>query len=123
MVEEETRDGRRIAELLASEIEGHERGPLGALSVANADRSVEASLDGERAYDVVRDGERVASVFVHEDRARIDVRENLTAAGDAAREAGLRVRPKAVEPPALVVFVETGAEVKRALPALRALAV
>ena len=91
MVEDELDDGKRIAQLLASEITGHERPPLGRLSVENADPDAEPSLDGTFAYEV-------------------------------ARDAGLRVRPKAVEPPRLLVFVESGAEVKRALPVLRALA-
>jgi hypothetical protein len=122
MVEDELDDGKRIAQLLASEITGHERPPLGRLSVENADPDAEPSLDGTFAYEVARDGAVVAEVYVHPDRARVEIRDALDAAGVAARDAGLRVRPKAVEPPRLLVFVESGAEVKRALPVLRALA-
>jgi hypothetical protein len=122
MVEDTLDDGKRIAQLLASEIEGHERPPLGSLSVENADRDAEPSLDGTLAYEIAADGETVAEVYIHDDRARVEVRTALDAAERAARDAGLRTRPKAVEPPRLLVFVESGAAVKRALPVLRALA-
>ncbi len=118
----DTLDGKRIAQLLASEIEGHDRPPLGRLSVENADRDAEPTLDGAFAYEVARDGTAVAQVYLHEDRARVEVGAALDAAERAARDAGLRVRPKAVEPPRLLVFVESGAEVKQVLPVFRAVA-
>jgi len=61
-------------------------------------------------------------VFVHSDRARIEFERGADTALDAAREAGLRVRPKAVDPPRTVIFVENGAEVKAALRVVRAVA-
>jgi hypothetical protein len=39
-----------------------------------------------------------------------------------AENEGLRVRPKAVEPPRTLVFLESGAEVKGALRVVRAVA-
>ena len=138
MVEDSVADGRRIAELLASEVDGRVDGVLDGLAVVNPDRSVEGTPDGERAYDVERAvegswedartrhapdesrGELLAEVYVHEDRARIEFREGRDAAAEAASERGLRVRPKAVEPPKTLVFVESGAEVKRAVDAVEA---
>ena len=138
MVEDSVADSRRIAELLASEVDGRVDGILDTLAVVNPDRSVEGSPDGERAYDIERAvdgswedartrhapnesrGELLAEVCVHEDRARIEFREGQDAAAEVAGERGLRVRPKAVEPPRTLVFVENGAEVKRAVDAVEA---
>lgn len=116
MVEERTTDGRRIAELLASELDGREDGALEAVSVANADRDVEPSTDGARAYDLVAGAEadRIARVFVHPDRLRLEFEHRRELAAETATELELRVRPKASKPPKTLVFVESGAAVKRA---------
>ncbi|MFA9424769.1 hypothetical protein [Natronorubrum sp. A-ect3] len=113
MVEERITDGRRIAELLASELDGREDGPLGSVQVTNADRDVEPTVDGARAYDVTLAGERIARVFVHDDRARLEFEAGQDVAAETAKELELRVRPKATEPPRTLVFVEHGAAVKR----------
>lgn len=129
MVEERITDGRRIAELLASEVTGRE-GDLAGLAVARADREVEPTPDGARAYDVVRSpeddgtdaadegGDTLASVFVQPDRARVEVRVAPERTLTAARGLDLRARPRATTPPAAVVFVESGAETKRAADVL-----
>ncbi|WP_232702572.1 hypothetical protein [Halobacterium wangiae] len=122
MVEKRETDGKRIAGLLSSEVTGHENEPYGRLAVTNADPGVEATADGAHAYDVELDGERLAEVFVQPDRARVELRGGLTAARETAAEGGLRARPVGGEPPRLVVFVESGAEVKRALDVLGAAA-
>jgi hypothetical protein len=113
MVEDRIADGRRIAELLSSELEGRD-GRLAAYSVTNAQRDVAPSADGSRAYDVERDGERVARVFVQPERVRIEVGTAPEATLSAAEDARLRVRPKSTDPPQTIVFVEDGAAVKRA---------
>ncbi|WP_049924702.1 hypothetical protein [Halopiger djelfimassiliensis] len=121
MVEDRITDGKRIAQLLASELDGREDGELDAVAVSNADRDVEPTADGARAYDVVltrrdeSDGRhRFARTFVHDDRARLEFEAGQEHAAAAADEAGLRVRPKATQPPRTLVFVESGAAVKRA---------
>jgi hypothetical protein len=123
MVEDRVADGRRVAQLLASEVRGRERGPLGRLSVADV-RDVEGSAHGEFAFGVdahVGSGDRrLADVYVHGDRARVEFREAPDVAADEARNAGLRTRPKAVHPPRTVVFVEDGVAAKRVLPVFRA---
>ena len=137
MVEERLTDGRRIAQFLASEATGHED-DLRSLSVTDADPDVEPTPDGAFAYAIERaesgdgdiddssdgdgDSTRVASVFVQPERVRVEFETAVDAVADAAREEGLRVRPKAVEPPRTLVFVEDGAQVKWLLPALRAVA-
>ena len=119
MVSRELDDGVRIAQLLASDLVGHGDG-LAAVTVTDADPEVDPTTDGARAYRVRAADRPLATVFVHPDRARIEFEAGQDAALDAAREAGLRVRPKLVDPPRTVVFVENGAEVKRALGVVEA---
>ncbi|WP_276253386.1 hypothetical protein [Halomontanus rarus] len=124
MVEERITDGRRIAQLLASEIDGREDGALERLEITDVDRDVEPTADGARAYDVTAMGpsqsradERIARVFVHESFARLAFETGSDAASTAAEELDLRVEEDetAVQPPAVAfVFVESGAAVKRA---------
>lgn len=128
MVDDEIADGERIAQLLSSEIHGHERGSLGRLSVVDADTDVEPTADGAFAYAVALggadadDARRLAEVYVHPDRAHVEFRDGVETAATAGAAEGLRVRPKAVEPPRTLVFVENGAEVKGALRVVRAVA-
>lgn len=122
MVEDRVSDGVRIGELLASEIEGREDGPLGDLAVTNADPDVEPNVDGARAFDVQYEpgDDRIATVNVHDDRVHVAVRTAQESAHEAATAAGLRTRPKATRPPQTLVFVESGGEVKRATDVLAA---
>ncbi|WP_020220840.1 hypothetical protein [Halarchaeum acidiphilum] len=119
MVERELDDGKRIAQLLASEVSGRESGPFDRAAVTDADPDVEATLAGAHAYDVTFEDERIASVYVLPERVRVEFVTGLDAAKRAADDAGLRARPRAASPPALLVFVEDGAEAKRVLPRLR----
>ena len=59
-------------------------------------------------------------MYVHPDRSHVEFRVGARTAAEAGHRAGLRVRPKAVEPPRTLVFVENGAEVKPALRVVRA---
>ncbi len=123
MVDDRVTDGRRIAQLLAAEVRGHERGPLAALSVADV-ADIAGSVDGERAYRLVRptaDGEAtVGAAYVHPERVRLVVRARPERAAAAAEDAGLGVRPAGGDAPRTLVFVESGAAVKRATDVLRA---
>lgn len=130
MVEERLDDGVRIAQLLASELSSDAVRP--PFSVVDANPDVEPSPDGARAYRVVLDaGESqtpVGTVAVHPERAHaafraVDGAADIPAvAAEAADEAGLRTRPKAVSPPQTLVFVPDGAAVKRVLPVFAAVA-
>lgn len=135
MVEDRLRDGTRIAQLVASELTGDRR-RLARVVVVDANPDVEPTEDGAVAYRVahvsepeaVNVGERgqttidesveadrtmLATVFVQPERARVEFAAAPNVAAEAADTAGLRVRPKAVEPPQTLVFVEDGAEAKR----------
>ena len=137
MVQDRLRDGTRIAQLVASELTG-DREALAQLVVVDADPEVEPTDDGALAYRVTHvstpeaitigdrggttidegvDAERttLAEVFVHPDRARVEFAVAPEVAAEAATEAELRTRPKAVDPPQTLVFVEDGAEAKRVM--------
>lgn len=122
MVEDRTTDGTRIAELLSSEIHGRESGALGSLSVTDADREVDPREDGAYVFTVSRDDGSVATVHVHPDRIHLEVATTPDRVAELAGDLGLRARPKAVDPPQTLVFIEDGAEVKRATDLLAALA-
>ena len=119
MVDDRLTDGRRIAELLASELDALQ-GALTDVAVTNPDRDVTPTPDGAFAYRVTKRGSggaetALAEVFVHPDRTRVEFRVVPDVAAEAATDEGLRVRPKAVRPPRTLVFVEDGATVKRAV--------
>lgn len=117
MVEERLADGTRIAQLLASEVDGRVDGVLDTLSVREANPDVEPTANGAFAYAIEADGERLAAVYVHSDRVHVAFPASETVV-EAAESEGLRVRPKATRPPKTLVFVEDGAQVKRAVSVL-----
>jgi hypothetical protein len=123
MVERRIENGRRIAELLSSELHGRSDGGLHRVEVTDATEEVEPSPDGTLAYRITADGERLGAAHVHPDRVRVTLRGGLDAAVDAAEGPDLRLRPKAVEPPQALLFVESGAATKRAADAVGAAAV
>lgn len=120
MVEERTTDGRRLAELLASELTGRQVSPFDRITVENANSDAEPTTDGTNAYDVALDGDVVGTVSMQPDRLYVDLRRGREVARDAAEEAGLRVRPVTSTPPRTLVFVEDAAEVKRVVDVLAA---
>jgi len=144
-------DGKRIGQLLSSEIHGHERGVVGRLAVVDADADIEPTEGGSFAFaiavddsgsETTGDGEgdsesgtaggksentarndgRIAEAYVHPDRLRVEFLAGADVAAEVGKEGGLRTRPKAVDPPRTIVFVESGAEVKPALRVVRAVA-
>lgn len=141
MVADRLRDGTRIAQLVASELTG-DRGRLREVVVVEADPDVEPTVDGAVAYRVAHvseaeavaigeqgqttvddsavDWTMLATVFVHPERARIEFTAAPETAAETAENAGFAVRPKAVEPPRTLVFVEDGAEAKRVIPVFEA---
>lgn len=114
MVEDRVTDGRRIAQLLSSELTGLDRGPLEAVAVVAAERDVDPTPAGARAYDVAIDGAPIATVFVTPSSARVsfDRQRNLTL---PERDDDLRIEAGESGP---VLVVESGAAVKRAVDVL-----
>ncbi|WP_253738513.1 hypothetical protein [Halohasta salina] len=140
MVQDRLRDGTRIAQLVASELTGDRR-RLAQVAVVDADPDVEPTADGVLAYRIVHvadpaaitvgdrggtsvdegaDRTTLAEVFVQPERARVEFVAGPDAAAKTAADAELRVRPKAVDPPRTLVFVEDGAAAKRVIPIFEA---
>ncbi|AUG47862.1 hypothetical protein BVU17_10165 [Haloarcula taiwanensis] len=71
MVKDRITDGRRIGQLLASELTGLQRGPFADISVVDADRDVEPTPDGAFAYRVTANDTEVAVVEVTPETARL----------------------------------------------------
>lgn len=69
MVEDEVADGRRIAQLLSSELSGLSDGVLAEVAVVDADPDVDPTPEGAFAYGIEFAGERVGSVSVQPSRA------------------------------------------------------
>jgi len=81
MVRDELTDGRRIAELLASELTGLSDGPLADVRVVDADTDVTPTPEGAVAFRVTAGGRRVATVSVRPDAALVAFdRDGLAAA-------------------------------------------
>lgn len=124
MVEDRVRDGRRIAQLLASEVTGLATGPLGAISMIDADPDAEAGASadpgGTRAYDLAHSDDEFATVHITEETAsvvftdpvEVDRIQPVEGIDDLSVESG-------ANGPALVV--ESGAAVKHAVDVIAAL--
>ncbi|WP_135363748.1 hypothetical protein [Halosimplex halophilum] len=121
MVEDRVTDGKRIAQLLSSELSGRDRGVLGDLSVVDADPDAEPAPDGTVGYGVAYRDERVGTVRLHPDAATLSIEADTVA--DADHPLADRVAD-AVDGPDLsatddgTVRIESGAAVKRAVDAL-----
>jgi hypothetical protein len=122
MVEDRITDGHRIGQLLASEVTGRESGVLGDMAVVDADPDADPTDDGTFAYRIALADDPVAEAYVHPDRLRVELLTGVERGAAAAERVDLRVRPKAVEPPRTLVFVENGAEVKSTVDVLVAVA-
>lgn len=117
MVEDRVTDGKRVGQLLASELSGRSDGRLDRVSVVDADPQARPDDDGTLAYRVAFDDDRVADVSLYPDRVELLVRTGPEAVADRAREEGL----EAIEADdGARVRVDDGAAVKRALDALLA---
>jgi hypothetical protein len=104
MVEDRITDGKRIGQLLASELTGLERGSLGTVAVVEADPDVEPTAEGARAYRIEADGEPLGTVAVTPESARLRL------------ASGTAVAPErddvTVEADGAVVVAHSGAAVK-----------
>ena len=112
MVEERITDGKRIAQLLASELTGLERPPLDRIEVVDATPDAEPTPEGVEAYGVALDGDRIGTVTTYP--------ESVTLTLDGATEAvesadGVTVT---ADDGRVTVEIEYGAAVKRAIDVL-----
>lgn len=111
MVRDRIDDGKRLAELLASELVGLEVGTLAAVDVVEADRDAAPSQAGTEAYAIAVDDEVIGRTILYPDRAVVDLTvEPATPAGAAA----------VVDRDGSRLIVDDARAVKRAVDALRA---
>jgi hypothetical protein len=110
MVKDRIADGRRIGQLLASELTGLQRGPLTDVSVVDADRDVEPTPDGAFAYRVTADDTEVAVVEVTPETARLILEREPAAVPDRDD----------ITVDGTTVVVHSGAAVKAAVDVLEA---
>jgi len=115
MVDERIRDGRRIGELLASELDGRTTGPLGAVAVVDADPDATPSPEGTVAYGIAAEGARIGTAVLFPDRVELRVTAGADSAVRAATQAGLPARRDGDD---ATLRVESGAAVKRAVDAV-----
>ena len=122
MVEERITDGKRIAQLLSSEIHGRNDGVVGSLSIVDADPDVEPSEPGTLAYRIERNGRPFASVTVEPNRCRLEFLPGASAETlieDVKSYDGLSTDRSSDTP---AVIVECAAAVKRTVDVIRAVA-
>lgn len=113
MVEDRITDGKRIAQLLASELTGLATAPLDRITVVDAMPDAEPTPGGAEAYGVALDGERIGTVGVSYDYTTLSVRGALSDEIEPA--AGLTVE-RAAE--TVQIRIHTGAAVKGAVDLL-----
>jgi hypothetical protein len=125
MVEDRVTDGKRVAQLLSSELSGRDRAVLGDVSVVDADPDAEPSTGGTVGYGVAYRDERVGTVRLYPDAAELSFGDADTPDADATSDLPLAERVAgAVDGPDLSVTddgairIESGAAVKRAVDAL-----
>lgn len=116
MVEDELRDGRRIAQLLASELGGLETGALSTVSVVDAHPEATPEPGGTRAYAVAVEDEVAARVVITERTARA-VLTDPALARDLSAPPSLSLE-RGEDGPELVI--ERAADVKAAVDAIAA---
>lgn len=113
-------DGRRIAQLLASELDGRTDRGLEHVAVSEADPAVEPTEEGARAFDVTRSGDVLARVLVQPEQALVTFPSLTAPVEAAAAERGLELEPEHSSGAAVTVVVPDGAAVKRVVPVIRA---
>jgi len=117
MVEDRVTDGKRIAQLLSSELSGRETGPLGSVTVVDADRRAEPSESGAEAYGIAVEGTRVGTVRIYPEHASLRLAAGADTAVGTAANSGIPARREGDD---AVLRVESGVAVKRAVDAVTA---
>jgi len=115
MVEDTVADGKRIAQLLASECTGLDLGPMADLTVADASPDAVPSQDGTDAYRLVYRGVTVAVVRMFPDRARLSWDRDVTVPSTSVPSSCARVDSSGDS-----VVIRSGSAVKPAVDLLRA---
>lgn len=115
MVEDRITDGKRIAQLLSSELSGRDDGPLAAVSVVDADPDATPGVERTEAFGIAVDGSRVGTVTLSPDHAGVRLTAGVDVAVRSATESGV---PATRDGDDAILRVESGAMVKRAVDAI-----
>ena len=125
MVEDRITDGKRIAQLLSSELTGRETGPLAAVDVVDADPEAEPAPEGTVAYAVAHRDRRIGEVVLYPEAAALVLTFDPDRVSRALRGPDLSVVPDETRlsnvegtTARVTVRIEAGAAVKRAVDAL-----
>lgn len=116
MVEGRVTDGRRIAELLASELTGLAVGPLVEVDVVDADPDATPSVEGMLAYRIAYSGTRVGSVTVFPEYAQVELKEGASEVTEVGQWESLTAVETAGE--GLQLCIESGRAVKAGVDAI-----
>ena len=111
MVEDTVTDGKRIAQLLASELTGLETRPLDSAAVADADSDAMPADSGTLAYRITVDESVFAAVQLYPEYIHVEFESAL-------KETDVPAELQTGDPQ--VLTVTNGAEVKRAVDVIRA---
>lgn len=114
MVDRRVTNGKRIGQLLASELAGLEVGPLAAVSVVEADPDATPGEGGTEAYRIAYHGTEIASVLLYPDHAAVCLHDNRTWPDGVSTD-------ETTLDDASTLCVQAGAAVKRAVDALQEL--
>jgi len=110
MVEDRVTNGKRIAQLLASELTGLQTGPLERMGVDDADRDATPAETGTLAYRITDDGDPVGEVYLYPEDTEIELEFEPELPADSPLSAGTSKE---------TVQVTSGAQVKAAVDLLR----
>jgi hypothetical protein len=126
MVEDRVTDGRRIGELLASEVSGLATGVLAEATLVDVDADAEPSSTGTAAYRIAVREEPVGAVVLYPDGVELTLEgasgavggsTGATTVADLEGRDDIRIRETGG---AAVVTISSGAAVKPAVDVLRA---
>lgn len=125
MVEDTISDGKRIAQLLASELEGLDVGGLDRISVIDANPEATPDESGTVAYRVSKDSERIATVTMYPDRATVRLLGEAewsrpdSVGHDGGSSSSISQSGDRTRPDESLLVIHTGAAVKGAVDAFR----
>jgi hypothetical protein len=115
MVENRITDGKRIAQLLASELTGLEQPPLDRIEVVDATPDVEPTPEGVEAYGVALDGDRIGTVTAYPESVMLTLDGSISGTGTVEGGDGVTVT---ADGDGVTIEIEYGAAVKRAVDVL-----
>lgn len=116
MIDERITDGKRIAQLLSSELTGLQTGALETISITDADPDAIATETGTDAYTIRTDDAELATVTLFPDY--IEIRFEVESIPDVADTGSIR-RGEGLEPDGRTLQVNSGAAVKDAVDVVR----